>query len=308
MENIQPNIDYWHLSIVVYVLGANPPSPIMEGFIRRVWSKYEVDKGVRALEKIVTPVGKLIKLDDMTTKRDILNYARATVEEKDQTKPAEQASIVVNEEPHTHASRDGMEILMGKRLNRFRRLSQAEEIDWACWHFIAQQKVGLAALLETKVKAPNLGLLYKTVFDDISCGGNFFTWSNKQDGDERVFSKIDRVTANERWLDSYSKAHSLFVSEGPSDHCPAHIKVTKNNGGATEMYSLTNKLKQVKGSLKELNKIGFGSIQAVADMAYQNLMKAQEKVHNDPKNAVLIQEEKGLPKLLSITLEEEQGD
>ncbi|KAL2894218.1 Gag polyprotein [Bienertia sinuspersici] len=147
MKDAQPEIKYWDSSIVTYVLGANPPSPIMEGFIRRVWSRYGVDKviglhrgmflmriktmeqrdnilkyerpffyskpvvmkaceddmdftkyivktipiwvniavdfkywDIRALEKIVKPVGKIIKLDDMTTKRDRLNCVRVLVE------------------------------------------------------------------------------------------------------------------------------------------------------------------------------------------------------------------------------------
>ncbi|KAL2922582.1 3-methyl-2-oxobutanoate hydroxymethyltransferase [Bienertia sinuspersici] len=49
---------------------------------------------------------------------------------------------------------------------------------------------------------------------DIPYGGHF-TWSNKKEGDERVFSKIDRVMANERWLDSYAKSS-----------CPLSIKRT----------------------------------------------------------------------------------
>lgn len=29
---------------------------------------------------------------------------------------------------------------------------------------------------------------------------NFFTWTNKQDGDSGVFCKLDRVIWNERWF------------------------------------------------------------------------------------------------------------
>ncbi|KAL2925373.1 Sulfite reductase [NADPH] flavoprotein alpha-component [Bienertia sinuspersici] len=94
--------------------------------------------------------------------------------------------------------------------------------------------------------------------------------------------------ANKKWLDCYAKAYVLFLSEGPSDHCPALIKGSDNAGGGkkpfkyfrlwaqdqdyktrvekawdwkgegTAVYKLTRKLKQAKSSMKELNKKGSG--------------------------------------------------
>ena len=36
--------------------------------------------------------------------------------------------------------------------------------------------------------------------------GKFFTWNNKQTGDQRVFSRIDRALCNEEWVDAYPRA------------------------------------------------------------------------------------------------------
>lgn len=36
LEDIQPKIDYWSSSVVCYVVGANPPGYVMDGFIRRI--------------------------------------------------------------------------------------------------------------------------------------------------------------------------------------------------------------------------------------------------------------------------------
>ncbi|KAL2901648.1 adenylate kinase, partial [Bienertia sinuspersici] len=146
-EDISPDIAYWNTSIVCYVLGANPPIQVFEGFINRVWRKFEVDKvasiqkgvfivhfttmdnrdkvlnserpffdhkplimkawsenvdytkdevkvvpvwvqleldfkywGLGVLEKIVRPLGTLIKVDAATSNRDKLNFARVLVE------------------------------------------------------------------------------------------------------------------------------------------------------------------------------------------------------------------------------------
>ncbi|KAM6596623.1 hypothetical protein CsatA_007147 [Cannabis sativa] len=36
--------------------------------------------------------------------------------------------------------------------------------------------------------------------EDVKYSGNFFTWSNKQHGEDRIYSKIDIILANQAWL------------------------------------------------------------------------------------------------------------
>ncbi|KAL2930349.1 hypothetical protein RDABS01_035759 [Bienertia sinuspersici] len=129
------NLDEGGEDLVAFVIGATPPVQVMEGFIRRVWKQYGVDKvinlpkgmylirlntmenrdkilqhekpffdskpmilkqwvedmdftqdeikkipiwmqGIRSLEKILKPVGDLLILDAITTRRERLQYAR----------------------------------------------------------------------------------------------------------------------------------------------------------------------------------------------------------------------------------------
>ncbi|KAL9233114.1 hypothetical protein vseg_008149 [Gypsophila vaccaria] len=44
MEDVAEEIEYWSQAVVCYIMGANPPWDIIEGFIRRIWSKYNIDK------------------------------------------------------------------------------------------------------------------------------------------------------------------------------------------------------------------------------------------------------------------------
>ncbi|KAL2937548.1 Phosphoadenosine phosphosulfate reductase [Bienertia sinuspersici] len=157
---------------------------------------------------------------------------------------------------------------------------------------------------------------------DIPYGGHFFTWSNKQNGEDRVFSKLDRVMANEGWMEAYGGANALFLSEGVSDHCPAIMQVDKSTGKGkkpfkyyrmwsqaadfkdrvkqawqgttkgTPMFKLTQQLKKVKVSMKRLNQEGFCSMQADETWAYQHLLKIQEQLHKDPTNVQLTEEER----------------
>lgn len=50
MEDIKEEVDFWKFAVVCVVVGANPPTLVMEGFIRRI-------RG-RMGEDLVAPIGK----------------------------------------------------------------------------------------------------------------------------------------------------------------------------------------------------------------------------------------------------------
>lgn len=55
---------------------------------------------------------------------------------------------------------------------------------------------------------------------EVKTVGRHFTWNNKQDGDDRVFRRIDRVLSNSLWDDKFTTAEAMFLPEGTYD--PAH--------------------------------------------------------------------------------------
>ncbi|KAL2922482.1 LINE-1 reverse transcriptase-like protein [Bienertia sinuspersici] len=157
---------------------------------------------------------------------------------------------------------------------------------------------------------------------DIPYSGHFYTWSNKQMADDRVWSKLDRIMANDEWLEAYKHANAIFLTEGCSDHCPGLVRMNfevvmgrkpfkyfrmwqlapdyteriKHAWGeelrGTAMYKIVQKLKRVKASMKDLNKQGFNNMQAEDSKRYQEMVGIQEKLHRDPLNAALMEEEK----------------
>ncbi|XP_062075490.1 uncharacterized protein LOC133779556 [Humulus lupulus] len=61
--------------------------------------------------------------------------------------------------------------------------------------------------------------------------GSYYTWSNNQDGPNRIFSKIDRVFVNEDWIDMFPNVNAIASWEVISDHCAIilkNISVIKN--------------------------------------------------------------------------------
>ncbi|XP_057248240.1 uncharacterized protein LOC130590220 [Beta vulgaris subsp. vulgaris] len=156
---------------------------------------------------------------------------------------------------------------------------------------------------------------------EMQMSGPFFTWSNKQEGEHRVFSKIDRVFVNDIWMDKFVNCCAEFLPEGISDHCPCVLKLVKHvvtkpksfrfynmwmeapefmnmvtevwnspvNGVA--MYQVVTKLKKLKPVLKLLNKSKFSDIENEAAAALVKLMEVQQKIQNDPRNSELHREE-----------------
>jgi len=43
-QDIQSEIEYWNSAVLCSVLGANPPLEVIEGFIKRIWQTFDIDK------------------------------------------------------------------------------------------------------------------------------------------------------------------------------------------------------------------------------------------------------------------------
>lgn len=43
-DDISDDVEYWESFLVVYVLGCNFPLSVMEGFFKRIWGKWGIDK------------------------------------------------------------------------------------------------------------------------------------------------------------------------------------------------------------------------------------------------------------------------
>lgn len=67
---------------------------------------------------------------------------------------------------------------------------------------------------------------------ELKSSGSFYTWSSKQNGDDKVLSRIDRVLVNNEWKAEMPAAEVNFTSEGLFDHCPAilHWEDTRRPG------------------------------------------------------------------------------
>ncbi|KAK9667989.1 hypothetical protein RND81_13G026700 [Saponaria officinalis] len=147
---------------------------------------------------------------------------------------------------------------------------------------------------------------------DLKSTGVFFTGTNKQDGDNRVLSKLDRVLVNPRWLSLFPDAYVEFLPEGLYDHSPGlvHLMTSRRVGKASfmffnmwtlvpefleivqaswlvnvngvPMFSVIEKLRRLKQPLKKLNGQSFSDIEQKAELALSFLKEVQCKVNAAP--------------------------
>ncbi|XP_048494703.1 uncharacterized protein LOC125494881 [Beta vulgaris subsp. vulgaris] len=157
--------------------------------------------------------------------------------------------------------------------------------------------------------------------DDMKATGCFYTWNNKQSGEARVFSKIDRVMCNVEWILAYQFNEAMFHPEGDFDHSPMvlishpgiqsgkkpfrYFAMWKNAANfetivqsswnemivGTPMFRVTQKLKRVKIKLKQLNKEGFSDLQAKEIATAESLRECQTLLHQFPEDLELRRKE-----------------
>ncbi|XP_074314439.1 uncharacterized protein LOC141649654 [Silene latifolia] len=156
---------------------------------------------------------------------------------------------------------------------------------------------------------------------DIQAQGSFFTWNNKQDPSTRVFSRLDRCLITNDWMQLYPDSYAYFMNEGMFDHSPivcfrrkdvqfrkASFKYFNMWGmdadfktivkrewdkyvhGIT-MYQVITKLKNLKKSLRLLNKNRYADIKRAAEVARAQLDYLQPQMHRQPGDPLIIQRE-----------------
>ncbi|XP_060959089.1 uncharacterized protein LOC133030374 [Cannabis sativa] len=144
--------------------------------------------------------------------------------------------------------------------------------------------------------------------------GSGFTWTNNQEGDKRIYSKIDHTFVNEDWNDSFPLTKAHYSWETTSDHCLCVVSMTTNVDigfkpfryynfwadhpdfkrevfdnwykpiGREGMMGLYLKLMRLKHTIKKFNRERIGDVgrnfQVAKDLYIQARIQAQEHPHD----------------------------
>ncbi|XP_047258946.1 uncharacterized protein LOC124891184 [Capsicum annuum] len=177
----------------------------------------------------------------------------------------------------------------------------------------------MAEIIDFKVCVGQCGL------QDLRSAGSFYTWSNKQQGVARVYSKIDRVLVNDEWVSNLPASKACFLQEGLYDHCPVLVHWEKHNMSRTRqfryfnmwslapdflrkiksswderivgrrMFQVVGKLNRLKSVLKQLNWDRFSDIENKVTVAMEQLLNCQVRIQQS-QSTELFDEEMQLAK------------
>lgn len=147
---------------------------------------------------------------------------------------------------------------------------------------------------------------------DLSHSGSSFTCNNKQSGDSRVYSRIDRCLVNEEWSLALPHSFAHYHPEGAFDHWPAIVhfenlqvhgrrsfvfydmwisnsnfmsiieQVWKFDVFGVSMYRIVQKLKILKRHFKLLNKQDYDQIEERYYNAKRSLEECQIALQSSP--------------------------
>lgn len=163
---------------------------------------------------------------------------------------------------------------------------------------------------------------------DMKYNASTYIWNNKQEGPDRVFSKINRTLVSMKWVDLFLGAETTFLPEGLYDHCPALVKFLDQNTiirkpfryfnmwssvpeflmkvkqswdvpvMGNPMYCLMEKLKRLKPVLKGINRDKFSNIERRVEEDKKRLNLIQHKIQCSPTNINRLNEEVQIAKEL----------
>ncbi|XP_019239635.1 PREDICTED: uncharacterized protein LOC109219618 [Nicotiana attenuata] len=95
-------------------------------------------------------------------------------------------------------------------------------------------KVTYAEIKEFKECVEQCGL------HELKSSGCFYTWSNKQEGQDRVLSRIDRVITNNDWVNKLPASEVHYMPAGVYDHSPTMIKWEGTGAPKTRIFRYYN--------------------------------------------------------------------
>ncbi|XP_033513491.1 uncharacterized protein [Nicotiana tomentosiformis] len=162
---------------------------------------------------------------------------------------------------------------------------------------------------------------FQTCVTDIVLGqvnrkGWQYSWCNKRDGDDWIYSHIDWVFGNDKWFQDYGNLEAVYYNPECSDHTPIVIRIViprqrlkrpirplnvllkhdsfkeavkhcwDQSFTRCHMYRLWMKLKALESEIRVLNKEMTNTENRIASL--------QQKMANDMFNNQLIVEEKAL--------------
>uniref|UniRef100_A0A803QD09 Reverse transcriptase domain-containing protein n=1 Tax=Cannabis sativa TaxID=3483 RepID=A0A803QD09_CANSA len=182
--------------------------------------------GTKSLIALVSTIGKPIMVDQHTKDRTRLQYARILKEKKGMKEIA--ASNVQHQQEWEIPKKTKVLSTTQPSLSR----ENAESSSNSFTMLQEQKEDGVASQGGNMVTLNDIRdattWLAQSHMEKLLKTGSGFTWTNNQDGDKRIYSRIDHTLVNEDGTDNFPSAKAHYSWETISDHCLCVISMASN--------------------------------------------------------------------------------
>ncbi|XP_075098821.1 uncharacterized protein LOC142175737 [Nicotiana tabacum] len=113
--------------------------------------------------------------------------------------------------------------------------------DWEDFNVVLQLQVRMHGNPGTMAETQDFSKCIQDLrLSELTWEGEYYTWSNKQDGYDRIWSRIDRIFSNYEWM--MPRGHISTVYEMPfiSDHAPMSLTFNDNQRSRKTSFKLFN--------------------------------------------------------------------
>ncbi|XP_060180627.1 uncharacterized protein LOC132610344 [Lycium barbarum] len=186
---------------------------------------------------------------------------------------------------------------------------------------LVNKHIKLAGLIETRVKQHNATRIVQNIvpgwdlhLNEIAWKGEYYTWSNKQQGDERVCSRLDRAIGNHEWMMAWGQVRNIKVPFRFFNIRAEHNKfqdiisaIWAKKLSRDRMGNIWLNLKALKLDLKKLNTEEFKYVGQNIEQARQSLAEIQVQMRRQWTDALQDQEKQTIIKLEKWSLIEESA-
>ena len=125
--------------------------------------------------------------------------------------------------PKTHRRKESWDLL--------KYLSQKYQMPWLCFGDFneivsVEEKLGGVQRSQNQMDAFREAI-HQCRFMDLGYCGPEFTWYNMQEGESRMYLRLDRALATPDWVDHYKDIKVHYIVNSTSDHCV--LLISDNN-------------------------------------------------------------------------------
>ena len=117
--------------------------------------------------------------------------------------------------PETHRRKESWNLL--------RDLNRRYKMPWMCFgdfnEIVSMEEKKGGAVRSQRQMEDFRNAIHQCGFRDLGYCGPNYTWCNMQEGDDRIYLRLDRALATADWIEHYRETRVHHLVDSTSDHC-----------------------------------------------------------------------------------------